>query len=112
MSSGRSNCKLSGSRVSYSPGEEQVFSFLKEFMARDTEVLTRLHYGMGERPFNGRRVVVGLLSSLARKVVLNREPFRIRSTPRAGPVPKSFWLEPLSPARRSRTAASGPLLRA
>lgn len=81
------------SPVAYSPGERDLLSLLRE-EPQDTETLTRLHYGAGKKPFNGRRVVVGLLSSLARKVVLNREPFRVRSTPRAGPLQKSFWRGP------------------
>lgn len=106
MSSGRS------SPVAYSPGERDLLSLLRE-EPRDTETLTRLHYGTGERPFNGRRVVVGLLSSLARKVVLNREPFRIRSTPRAGPLQKSFWREAVKAPRRSMLmTSSGPSTRA
>lgn len=105
MSSRRS--ELTGSRVAYSPGERDVFSHLAVDRPRDTGVLTGLHYALGQVPFNGRRVVSGLLSSLARKVVLNREPFRVRSSPRAGPNPKTFWLE--STARRGKAGRERPV---
>lgn len=98
--------ELTGSRVAYSPGERDVFSHLLEGRPRDTGVLTGLHYALGEVPFNGRRVVSGLLSSLARKVLLNREPFRVRSSPRAGPNPKTFWLE--STARGQKAGRERP----
>ena len=109
-------------RVPYSPGEEAVRLLLREDLGRDSETLARLYYGSSrERPFNGRRVVVGLLSSLARKMVLNGGPLRVQRSPRRGPAPIFFWLEApdskmelvtsqngtLRPARRARRRASG-----
>lgn len=88
--------KLSSSpRVRYSPGERRVFSFLRGKEApRDTEKLISLHYDGSRPPFHGRRVVTGLLSSLARKAELNGEPFQVCSTGRMGPVSMAYWLEP------------------
>ena len=109
MSSRRSELS-EGLKVRYSPGERDVFSRLRWDRPRDTETLTKLHYGVGRKgmPFNGRRVVAGLLSSLARKVLLNGEPFRVLSTPRAGPNSRSFWLarkgKGVSPSLPTRVA--------
>lgn len=87
-------------RVRYSPGESSVLALLREDFGRSSADLAKLHY-CGDGPFNGQRVVVGLLSSLARKVVLNGEPFRVRRSPRRGPHPVYFWREPMGSPQRS-----------
>lgn len=80
----------SDGRVGYSPAERRVFGHL--CLERLTsEEISRLHYGRN-MPYNGRRIVIGLLRSLVRKTRHNREPFRIGHTDRAGPHSMSFWL--------------------
>ena len=58
-----------------------------------TTELTEAFYDDKEVLFNGRKIVVGLLASLKRKVAANKEAFRVMSTKRAGPHPISFMLE-------------------
>lgn len=95
-----------------------MFSFLRgKESPRDTEELVKLHYKVNylvDRtcPFHGRRVVTGLLLSLARKVEENCEPFRVCSSGRVGPVSMTYWLEPLRRSgmdRGGRTPRKGNL---
>lgn len=84
---------VSPRRVPYSPGEARVFGLLTG-EPQDTETLTGLHYGLfSSPPYHARRVVAGLLASLARKVRENREPFLVASSGRQGPRPSEYWLE-------------------
>lgn len=55
--------------------------------------ITDRYYGKGNIPLNGRKIVIGLLSSLKRKVTMNRESFKVMKTKRSGPLPMSFWIE-------------------
>lgn len=78
----------------YSPGEQEVFRLLvRKMKGRTTKELTELFYRDRKRPYNDRKSVVGFARSLQDKVERNKEPFRILSTPRSGPIPMTFWLE-------------------
>lgn len=81
--------------VSYSPAERKIFALLRE-EPKDSSLICRLRYGKKKIPFNGRKIVIGALSSLARKVRINKEFFKIASTKRAGPRAMAFWIVPSS----------------
>lgn len=84
--------------VGYSPNERVIFELLTACNGQgiSTPELVKSFY-KGKTPFYGRQIVVGLLSSIRRKAVANREPFRVVHTPRSGPIPMSFWLEEKKP---------------
>lgn len=82
--------------VKYSPGEKKIFTLLPAKQKTTSDIAID-YYGKGKVPYHGRQIVVGLLSSLQRKVRLNREPFRIMKTKRSGPIPMSFWVEKCRP---------------
>jgi hypothetical protein len=87
---------LRGSVIKYSRGEQGIFALLPQSSSAplSSTDLTLLKYQKKAAiPFNGRKIVIGLLASLKKKVEANDEPFRILSTPRAGPLPISFWVE-------------------
>ena len=75
----------------YSKGEQRIFALLSGKKVSSTDIVAR-HYGTDE-PINGRRIVIGTLSSLRRKIAANNEPFRLMSTERSGPHAMEFWLE-------------------
>ena len=79
------------SLVKYSPQEQRMLALLTR-RPQNTAVL-REKFFAGKPPFHARPAVIAVLSNLARKVEENREPFRIKQTPRAGPLPSSFWIE-------------------
>jgi len=86
----------------YSRGERGIFALLPQGgnePLSSTDLTLRKYKKAAAIPFNGRKIVIGLLASLKKKVEANDEPFRIMSTPRAGPLPISFWVE--RKARRS-----------
>jgi hypothetical protein len=79
-------------KVAYSAREERALHLLKSKPQAST-TLCKLIYHPAAPPFYGQQTIVGLLSTLARKVELNDEPFRVCKTDRAGPKPIFFWKE-------------------
>lgn len=81
--------------VRYSRSERNAFRFLPKDGTRiDTNTLTdKIYKSTDRRPFNDRQVVLGVMNRLARKVQLNREPFRVQRSERQGPYPVNFWIE-------------------
>lgn len=91
--------------VKYSPGEQRIFRLLpKDGRPRTSAIITKLFYGMAldEVPIHGRKIVIGLLSSLMKKSDINSETFCVRKTRRSGPIPMSFWIEPRVSASEAR----------
>jgi hypothetical protein len=84
--------KLSTQGVRYSPGEQKAFALLTA-KPKTTIELTDAIYKNGNRPFNSRDVVRGMMKRLMDKIRLNKEPFIVRCTERRGPHPLSFWVE-------------------
>ena len=78
--------------MKYSARESRVFSLLRT-QEQSTLILCQQFYQPKRPPFHGRQIILGLLSSLARKAIANRESFRVRKSSRAGPYPISFWVE-------------------
>ena len=86
-----SSFSLGGNGGKYSKGERRIFALLSGKKVSSTDIVAR-HYGTDE-PINGRRIVIGTLSSLRRKIAANNEPFRLMSTELSGPHAMEFWLE-------------------
>lgn len=76
----------------YSPGEQKIFRLLRETPQTSTALCKRF-YAPDEPAFYGRQIIVGLISSLAKKAIKNRERITIIKTPRNGPLPISFWIK-------------------
>lgn len=82
--------KIDG-KVKYSKGEQAAFKALGEKARSSTAMLEKVYDG--EVPDNGRKIMIGMLKSLRRKIATNREPFKLCNTERQGPHPMEFWLE-------------------
>lgn len=83
-------------KVKYSKGEINAFSALGSKPRSSTDIMSKVYPKTGPAyilPYNGRKIVIGVLASLKRKMLVNREPFKLLSTERAGPHPIEFWLE-------------------
>ena len=78
-------------KVKYSKGELAAFKALSD-KARSSTIIVEKVYP-ADVPYNGRKIVIGMLKSLQRKMVANKEPFKLVSSERSGPHPIEFWLE-------------------
>ena len=78
--------------VRYSKNERRAFAVLGS-KPLSTAELTEKIYGRSRRPFNDRQVVLGVLTSLAKKAKVNKEDFAIKRSARKGPHPVTFWIE-------------------
>jgi hypothetical protein len=83
--------KIDG-KVKYSNGEQAAFKALSVKPRSSTDVM-KVVYSAKEAPYNGRKIVIGMLASLRKKMLANKEPFKLLSTERRGPWPIEFWLE-------------------
>jgi hypothetical protein len=83
-----------GALVPYSESERALFALLGAGAARalDTKQLADKRYE-GEEPFHSLSIVRSTISSLARKIEANKEPFTLEKSERNGPHPVSYWLE-------------------
>lgn len=79
--------------VKYAPAERDVFRVLNAQKKKINSIELTLLLSNGEPAYNGVSLTGAALRSLARKVELNDEPFRIMRTRRAGPKPISWWVE-------------------
>jgi hypothetical protein len=79
-------------KVRYSNKERELFAFLRSDIRRTSVDLAKLRY-KGRVPYHGKANVNAVLRSLTAKVAVNREPFRIHKSKRAGPHPIEFWVE-------------------
>jgi len=79
-------------RIAYSAREQRALRLLKS-RPQETTALCKLLYHPAEPPFYGQQTIVGMLSTLARKVEINNESYRVRKSNRIGPKPISFWKE-------------------
>jgi hypothetical protein len=83
--------KLKNNGVKYSTNEIKTFKLLSK-RRKSTADLVNGYYGKNV-VFNGRKIMIGMLRSLKRKMAANKEPFHIQSTERHGPYSMEFWLE-------------------
>lgn len=78
----------------YSVSEKRLFEFILDRYPTSSEELTRKFYGKNAVPFHSRKIIIGMITSIQRKMDANKEPFRlVKSDPR-GPYPINVWLEP------------------
>lgn len=83
----------SRAKVNMSVRESDLFALLSHDPQTTLELLQK-YYGRKARPFNARAVITGRLRSISDKLDHNRDGVVIRKSPRAGPNPISYWLEP------------------
>lgn len=81
----------SDGKVKYSNGEQAAFKALSVKPISSTDMLEKIY--TTDEPFNSRKILIGTLKSLRRKIQTNREPFKLVSSERNGPHPMEFWLE-------------------
>jgi hypothetical protein len=55
--------------------------------------LVEAYWDGHQQPYNSRVAAMDALRSLKRKVIANREPFKIVTSDRAGAKPLDIWLE-------------------
>ena len=85
--------KLSSTGIRYSPSEQRAFNaLLKKQPASTVDLVKAIYSRKGNQPHNSRQVVLGVMTSLQRKVTMNDEPFVIERTERANPYPVEFWI--------------------
>lgn len=83
-----------GGKVKYSNGEQAVFKALSTTPRSSTVMLEKVYPdGKGDMPYNGRKIMIGMLKSLRRKMLVNKEPFKLCNSERNGPHAMEFWLE-------------------
>jgi hypothetical protein len=70
-----------------------MFSLIPRRGKIDTTDLVERYWDGREPPPNARVAAMDCLRSLKRKVIANREPFRIMTSQRAGPKPLDVWVE-------------------
>lgn len=81
-------------KVGYSPTEKRLLELLPANGRRvSTRQLADQLYKDTVQPWHAGIIVGTGMRSLIRKVTHNREPFRIKKTPRDGPNPIEFWRE-------------------
>ena len=80
-----------GGKVKYSNGEQNAFKALSTKALSSTTIVEKFYDK--KVPYNGRKIVIGTLKSLKRKMLVNKEPFKLCNSDRAGPHAMEFWLE-------------------
>ncbi|HEX2558396.1 MAG TPA: hypothetical protein VHK86_08765 [Nitrososphaera sp.] len=83
--------RLNGTKVKYSKGEQNVFSAIGAKAKTSTQILEKV-YPDGV-PLNGRKIVIGMIKSLKKKMTINKEPFKLCNSELSGPHAMEFWLE-------------------
>lgn len=78
-------------KVKYSKGEQAAFKALSATPRSSTIIMEKVY--PDEVPNNGRKIVIIMLGSLRKKMLLNKEPFKLVSSPRSGPHAMLFHLE-------------------
>lgn len=79
-------------KVKYSKGEQAAFKALAEKPRSSTDMLPKF-YPDKVMPYNGRKILIGMIKSLRAKMLANKEPFKLCNTERQGPHAMQFWLE-------------------
>ncbi len=76
-----------------SESEIRMCNILKFNEPMTSDDIIKKFYARKERPFNARKIVIGVLRGLTDKVKHNREDYGIMKSPRNGPNSISFWKE-------------------
>lgn len=82
--------------IKYSPTEAALLKLLPANGDRiTTKELAEKFYKKQKRdmPFHGRVYIANAMRSLAMKASKNREKFKLKRTPKAGPHEIHFWIE-------------------
>jgi hypothetical protein len=77
--------------IKYSPSELRVLELLNS-KPQSSTTLCEKYFQAGELPFNAQKIIIGVLTSLARKAKFNKDSFQVQKSKRAGPKPMEFWL--------------------
>jgi hypothetical protein len=81
-------------KVPYSATEVKLFAFIPQGARRVTSTDLVEAYWKGRRkPHYWRVAAMDCLRSLKEKVIANKEPFKIKTSGRAGPKPLDVWIE-------------------
>lgn len=83
--------RLTGTKVKYSKSEQNIFSILGAKAKSSTDIIAKV-YPKGV-PLNGRKIVIGAIKSLKKKMAINKEPFKLCNSELNGPHAMEFWLE-------------------
>jgi hypothetical protein len=82
-----------GNKVPYSTTERRMYAAIPKRGRVSTTDLVATYWNGRKPPFNARVAAMDCLRSLKRKVGVNREPFQIKTSKRAGPKPLDVWIE-------------------
>jgi hypothetical protein len=86
--------KLVPGKVSYSPMERKLFSYLaRGKKLSSTVLLQRLYKDAVNKHFHARETMNASLTSLKKKLAFNRSPIVLCNSALSGPKPKEWWLE-------------------
>ncbi len=75
--------------VPYSAAEKEAFALL----SRKPQTTSLLVERLGKEELFAPNSLIGVLGTLARKVRINEEPFRVMKSQRRGPHPIEHWIE-------------------
>ena len=78
-------------KIKYSKGEQAAFKALSGTPRSSTVIIEKVY--PKDVPYNARKIVIGTIKSLQRKMLANKEPFKLLNTERSGPNAMEFWLE-------------------
>ena len=82
----------STAKVKYSELEQRLLNLVPRNGDKiSTPDLIAKFYGRSV-PFNGRAIIGGMMRTIIRKSLHNKEPWKILKTPRSGPKPISYWI--------------------
>ncbi len=93
MSKLRNVKELPSGRISYSPMERKLFTYLSRGRSTSTVLMERFYKDTLDQHFHARETVNAALTSLRRKLAFNRAPYVLNNSEMAGPRPKEWWLE-------------------
>ncbi len=85
--------ELPSGRISYSPMERKLFTYLSRGRSTSTVLMERFYKETLDQHFHARETVNAALTSLKRKLAFNKAPFALHNSQMSGPRPKVWWLE-------------------
>jgi hypothetical protein len=80
-------------KVPYSPTEKRMFEAIPKRGRISTTDLVQAYWNGHKPPYNSRVSAMDALRSLKRKIIANREPFKVVTSDRAGAKPLDVWIE-------------------
>lgn len=83
---------LTEKSVRYSPGERRLLALLSD-KPISSEELSKKFYRDDQTPFHGRKIIIGLISSIQKKAEANKEAFSVMKSDRKGPHPIEVWVK-------------------